>query len=188
MLSERNTLPGVSEYPSQVGPCRGTCETLGECVEDPELPQLLLLHPHPCNTGAPAAPSSLLGPAAMSPWEGGGHALACVQGPRADALQAGCWWERTRSTARCIACSCSEAPCRHLPSASEETPADAAGLLSRDYRAAAEPALDVSFDLCQLRVAKHMSKSLLPPGRSRAVSQSTLFPWHLTFSAKPAFI
>lgn len=51
-----------------------------------------------------------------------------------------------------------------------------------------KPALGVSFHLCQLCVAKHMSKSLLPPGRSRAESQSSLLPRHLTFSARPELL
>lgn len=87
-----------------------------------------------------------------------------------------------------IACSRSKVLYQHLPSISEETSAAAAGLLSHTAGLQLEPALGVSFDLCELHTAKHMSKSLLPPGRHRAVSQSTLFPWHLTFSAKSAFI
>jgi len=51
--------------------------------------------------GAPPGPSSFLGTAAISPWEGGGHILDCVQGPCANVLQCGHWWERIWSMSRC---------------------------------------------------------------------------------------
>lgn len=88
-----------------------------------------------------AVPSSLLGTAAISPREGGGHTLDCVQGSCPSILQAGGSGHRARlavGRTHGIVCSRSEPPCRHLSSASKEMPADAAGLLSHDYWAAAE--------------------------------------------------
>lgn len=146
MLTEGDSLPGRLEVGCTCGGC--PAEILARLLASAWValaPPLVqgCLHPHPCNTGAPAGPSSLLGTTAISPWEGGGYTLDCAQGSRANVLQAGAGGSghgaqlavgRTHGIAR----SHAEAPCWHLPSASEETPADAAGLLSRDYWAAAE--------------------------------------------------
>lgn len=101
------------------------------------------LHPHPCNMGALAGTSPLLETAAVSPGEGGGRTLDCVQGPHANMLQAGTGGsghgaQLAVGRSHGVASSRSEVPCWHLLSASEEMPADAAGLLSCDYWAVAE--------------------------------------------------
>lgn len=85
------------------------------------------LHPHHYNMCALSGPRSHLGTATISPWERSGHTLDCVQGPHANVLQGDAGGSRRKAQlpikrTHSTVCPRSEVLCRHLPSASEETP------------------------------------------------------------------